>query len=153
MIVGVVKETFPGERRVALVPGVLPAVTALGADVLVETGAGLEAGFPDDSYVEKGARIAGARADVFRESDIVCMIRTSAANLEAGAADIELYRTDQVLIGLSEPLTALEPMQKIAATGARTLALELIRLRGLGHRPGHGGRTLRRTFRGGKGQA
>lgn len=126
MIVGVVKETFPGERRVALVPGVLPSITKAGAEVIVEAGAGLEAGFPDQEYEEKGAKIVSDRAEIFRSADIVCTIRTCAANPEKGAGDLELYRKDQVIIGLSEPLTALEPIQKIAATGVRLFALELI---------------------------
>ena len=50
MIVGVVKETFPGERRVALVPGVLPSITKAGAEVIVQAGAGIEAGFPDKEF-------------------------------------------------------------------------------------------------------
>jgi NAD(P) transhydrogenase subunit alpha len=126
MIVGVVKETFPGERRVALVPGVLPSITKAGAEVIVEAGAGLEAGFPDQEYEEKGAKIVSDRAEVFRSADIVCTIRAYGANPEKGAGDLELYRKDQVIIGLSEPLTALEPIEKIAATGVRLFALELI---------------------------
>jgi len=47
MIVGVVRETFPGERRVALVPGTLPVLTRAGLEVLIEAGAGAAAGFPD----------------------------------------------------------------------------------------------------------
>ncbi|MDY7109811.1 MAG: NAD(P) transhydrogenase subunit alpha [Planctomycetota bacterium] len=126
MIVGVVKETFPGERRVALVPGVLPSITKAGAEVIVEAGAGLEAGFPDQEYEEKGAKVVSDRAEIFKSADIVCMIRTSGANPEKGTGDLELYRKDQVLIGLSEPLTEPEPIRKIAATGARLFALELI---------------------------
>ncbi len=126
MIIGVVKETFPCERRVALVPTVVPLVTKLGAEVLVESGAGLEASFTDAEFEERGAKIAAARADVFRDAGIVCMIRTAAANPAAGAGDLDLYRPGQVLVGLSEPLTDLEPMQRIAGTGARTFALELI---------------------------
>jgi NAD(P) transhydrogenase subunit alpha len=126
MIVGVVKETFPGERRVALVPGVLPSITKAGAEVIVEAGAGLEAGFPDQEYEEKGAKIVSARAEIFRSADIVCMIRAYGANPGKGAGDLARYRKDQVLVGLSEPLTALEPIKKIAATGAKLFALELI---------------------------
>jgi NAD(P) transhydrogenase subunit alpha len=126
MIVGVVKETFPGERRVALVPGVLPYLTRAGAEVIVERGAGLEAGYPDAEYEEKGAKIVDDHAEIYRQADVVCMIRTSAANPDHGAGDLELYRKDQVLIGLSEPLTEKEPIEKIARTGARLFALELI---------------------------
>ncbi len=58
MKIGVPKETTPGERRVALVPELVPKLAAFGLTVLVETGAGLEAGFPDQGYLEKGAQIS-----------------------------------------------------------------------------------------------
>ena len=65
MIVGVPKERYPGERRVALVPAVLPALVRAGLEVVVEEGAGLAAGFPDALYTERGARVLSGRADVF----------------------------------------------------------------------------------------
>ena len=73
MKIGVPKETFPGERRVALVPAVLPALKKLGIDVVVEQGAGAEAGFPDASYASAGATVA-TRADVF-QCEIVAQVR------------------------------------------------------------------------------
>ena len=53
MIVGVPRETFPGERRVALVPAVVPTLKKSGLDVIVEAGAGVEAGYPDTTYTDK----------------------------------------------------------------------------------------------------
>jgi len=126
MIVGVVSETFPGERRVALVPAILGAIQKGGAEVIVQRGAGDPAGFPDDEFTEKGAKIIGDRAEVFGSADIVCMIRTFGANTVEGKGDLALYRRGQTIIGLSEPLTTLEPVQKIAATGVRCFAMELV---------------------------
>jgi len=60
LTIGVVKETFPGERRVALVPAALPKLIQAGAEILVEAGAGAEAGYGDPEYAGKGARIAAA---------------------------------------------------------------------------------------------
>ncbi len=57
MIVGVPKESYPGERRVGLVPMVLPSLLKAGFEVVVEAGAGVEAGYPDQHYIEKGAKI------------------------------------------------------------------------------------------------
>ena len=57
MIVGVPRETYPGERRVALVPIVIPALAKAGMEVIVEAGAGAAAGFPDAEYAAKGAKI------------------------------------------------------------------------------------------------
>ncbi|MCP3904577.1 MAG: NAD(P) transhydrogenase subunit alpha [Planctomycetes bacterium] len=126
MIVGVVNETFPGERRVALVPAVVGMIEKCGAEVIVQRGAGDSAGFPDSEFTEKGAKIVADRAEVFSTADIVCMIRTFGANTENGADDLAMYRDGQTIIGMSEPLTALEPVQKIAATGVRCFAMELV---------------------------
>ena len=59
MKVAVLKETFPGERRVAVVPAAVPALKKAGLEISVEAGAGLAAGFPDDAYRAAGATIVG----------------------------------------------------------------------------------------------
>ncbi len=67
MIVGVPRESFPGERRVALVPAVIPALAKAGLEVVVQAGAGIEAGYPDAEYVAKGAKIvARSRRSISR---------------------------------------------------------------------------------------
>ena len=66
MIVGVPRESFPGERRVSLVPSVIPNLAKAGVEVAVETNAGLEAGYPDAEYMAKGAKIITDRAELFR---------------------------------------------------------------------------------------
>ena len=65
MIIGVPKETYPGERRVALVPMVIQTLTKAGFEVIVQSNAGLQAGYPDSQYTEKGAQIVGDRAALF----------------------------------------------------------------------------------------
>jgi NAD(P) transhydrogenase subunit alpha len=55
MIVGVPRESYPGERRVALVPAVLANLAKAGMQVVIEAGAGAAAGYPDAEYLEKGA--------------------------------------------------------------------------------------------------
>ncbi len=72
---GVVKETYPGERRVALVPAVLPTLAKAGVSCLLEAGAGEAAGFFDKLYQDQGATVAGSRAQVFAESDVVVQVR------------------------------------------------------------------------------
>ena len=71
MIVGVPKETFPGERRVALIPASVPALVKTKIDVHVEAGAGASAGFPDAEYASKGAKVVSSRAEVFAAAEIV----------------------------------------------------------------------------------
>ncbi len=84
MIVAVAKETFPGERRVALVPAVVASLTKAGLEVLIESGAGQAAGFSDAQYAEKGAKIAGSRAEAFA-ADCLLQVRSLGANPQAGA--------------------------------------------------------------------
>ena len=126
MIVGVVKETFPGERRVALVPAAVAALTAKDLKVIVEAGAGTAAGFPDAEYQEKGAGIVADRAEVFGKADVVCQVRTLGANPVEGRSDLELIRQGQVLVGLAEPLTDAAPTRDIAARGAILFGMELM---------------------------
>ncbi len=126
MIVGTVKETFPGERRVAITPHVVPALIKAGCEVLVESGAGAEAGFLDAAYVEKEANIAGDRAQVFRAADVMLQVRGYGANVERGRADLEHMRRGQTLIATFEPLTAAEAVRETAARGVTLLALELV---------------------------
>ncbi len=126
MIVGVPKETFPGERRVALVPGALPSLTKASLDVLVEASAGAEAGFADAAYAEKGARIAESRAQLFAEADIVLQVRSPGAAGAAGRDDIELLRPEQAVIGLSDPLGEPAAARAVAERGVSALSMELI---------------------------
>ena len=126
MVVGIPAETFPGERRVATVPAVLPALIKAGLDVLLEPGAGAAAGFGDSSYVDKGAALAADRAHVFAAADVVLQVRTLGANPDAGRADLELLRTGQVVIGLSEPLGEPGAARDLAARGVTAFSMELI---------------------------
>jgi len=126
MIIGVPKETFPGERRVALIPDHVPALRGKGMEVLVEAGAGEEADLADAAYRQKGAQVAGTRQEVFARAEVIFQVRTPGANPEAGAADLQLLRPGQALIGFAEPLLALEQIQAIAATGATLFAVELM---------------------------
>ena len=100
MIVGVPKESYPGERRVALVPLVIPNLTKAGLEVVVESGAGEAAGYPDAMYVEKGAKIAPDRAAVFGASDIVVQVLCYGSNDITGKADLPLYKKGQALFRL-----------------------------------------------------
>jgi NAD(P) transhydrogenase subunit alpha len=126
MIVGTTKETFPGERRVALTPHVVPQLTKAGCDVVIESGAGSDAGFPDAAYAEKGVKVVSDRAEVFRIADVVLQVRGLGANPDAGRADLALMRPSQTLIGAFEPLTAFDAAREVAAKGAIQFALELV---------------------------
>src|ERR1700723_4138522 len=126
MIVGVPRETFPGERRVALVPSVVPTLGKSGVEVVVEPGAGIEAGYPDADYTAKGAKIITERTEVFRTSDIIVQVLALGSNDKTGEADLPLFHRDQVLIGFLRPLGELKTIQQIAETGVTSFSVELM---------------------------
>lgn len=126
MIVGVPTEIFPGERRVALTPAVVPLLAKAGLEVIIEAGAGAAAGYPDTQYQEKGAKALSNRAEVFAQSDIIVQVLSHGANDKTGAEDLPLLRRGQVLIGFLRPLASAETVQEVAQTGATAFAVELI---------------------------
>lgn len=126
MIVGVLKETYPGEHRVALVPAVLPSLKKGGMDVIVESKAGEQAGYPDSAYIEKGGTIASSRAQVFEKAHCVVQVRLLGANLTEGQSDLAGFRKGQMLIGMAEALTAPQSVQDLASREVTAFALELM---------------------------
>ncbi|HTM35174.1 MAG TPA: Re/Si-specific NAD(P)(+) transhydrogenase subunit alpha [Terriglobales bacterium] len=126
MIVGVPKEIYPGERRVALTPVVVPMLAKAGLEVVVESGAGEKAGYLDAQYQEKGGKILSDRNSVFSQSDIVVQVLGHGANDKTGGSDLELMRKGQVLIGFLRPLASAETVQQIAHTGVSAYAVELM---------------------------
>jgi NAD(P) transhydrogenase subunit alpha len=126
MIVGVPRESFPGERRVALVPAVIPTLAKAGLEVVVETAAGLEAGYPDADYIAKGAKILPQRAEVFRTANIITQVLCYGSNDKTGSADVPLFQRDQVLIGFLRPLGSVETITEIAGKGVTAFSVELM---------------------------
>ena len=126
MIIGVPKESYPGERRVALVPAVIPNLIKAGFEIAIEKGAGVEAGYPDALYVEKGAKILPDRAAIFAAADIVVQVLCYGSNDITGKEDLALMRRGQVLIGFLRPLGSAEAVQQIARTGVTSFAVELM---------------------------
>jgi NAD(P) transhydrogenase subunit alpha len=126
MIVGVPRESFPGERRVALVPAVIPVLAKAGMEVIVQAGAGVDAGYPDADYVAKGAKIVVDRAEVFRAADIIVQILCYGSNDKTGKNDLPLFKRDQILIGFLRPLGSVETVQGIASAGVTSFSVELM---------------------------
>lgn len=126
MIVGVPAEIFPGEQRVALVPGDVPALTKLGLEVLVEAGAGVRAGFPDAQYVERGANVSPSRTELCAAADILFQVRAGGAAPAQADGDLALLRSGQVLLAFVEPLWEPRQIAALAERGVSVLALELV---------------------------
>jgi NAD(P) transhydrogenase subunit alpha len=126
MIVGVPKEAFPGERRVALVPLVIPTLTKAGFEVLVQESAGASAGYPDSEYAEKGARLIAARAEVFKAADIIVQVLSHGSNDVTGKDDLPLFHPGQAVIGFLRPFGSAESALELAATGVTSLSVEMM---------------------------
>lgn len=126
MIVGVPKEIYPKERRVALVPAVIPALKKSGLEVIVEAGAGIGAGYPDAEYSEKGAQLIPNRAELFQKADIVVQFLCHGANDKTGSSDLSLMRKGQVLLGFLRPLGAIKTLQEISDRGVSAFSVELM---------------------------
>ena len=126
MNVAVVRETYPGERRVALVPALAPQLTKAGWRVLVEAGSGAAAGLSDADYQASGAEIVPDRNAAFQQADVVLQVRCLGANLQAGRGDLDLLRPEQVVIGMCDPLGQPEAIRELAERKAIVFALELM---------------------------
>jgi proton-translocating NAD(P)+ transhydrogenase subunit alpha len=126
VIVGVPKETYPRERRVALTPAVVPLLAKAGLEVVLEAGAGERAGYPDAQYQDKGAKIQPDRRTVFGQSDIIVQVLCHGANDKTGTNDLSLMRRGQVLIGFLRPLGSPDSVQQVAQTGVSAYAVELM---------------------------
>jgi NAD(P) transhydrogenase subunit alpha len=126
MIAGVVKESFQGERRVALVPAMLGPLSKAGAEVVIESGAGVEAGYADDAYTGKGARILPSRRDVIEAAEVLLQVRAYGSNLEAGRADLEMLGAGKTVVGMCDPLGEPAAAKEFAGTGATLFSMEMM---------------------------
>lgn len=126
MIVGVPKESYPGERRVALVPAVIPHLIKAKIEVAIETGAGQQAGYPDVAYAEKGGKILPDRGAVFAQSDVITQVLCYGSNDLTGKADLPLYRRGQAIIGFLRPFGSQEVVEQIARAGVTACSVEFM---------------------------
>jgi NAD(P) transhydrogenase subunit alpha len=117
MIVAVPKETAPGERRVALVPDLVPKLLRAGLEVVVQAGAGAGAGFLDAVYQEQGARL---EPDVCAEADIFLRAQPPTA------AEVGTFKAGAILIGFLQPYTNAAGIQALAARQVTAFAMELM---------------------------
>jgi H+-translocating NAD(P) transhydrogenase subunit alpha len=117
MRVGIPKESWPGETRVAVIPAGVAVLKKSGLDVAVETGAGSLAGFTDDAYKQEGAAVVD-RSEVFGTADVLLTVRALPV---AGP-----LRKGQVVIGFADPLGAPDVVHDAARTGATVLSMELM---------------------------
>jgi NAD(P) transhydrogenase subunit alpha len=117
MIVGVPKETVAGEQRVALVPDLIPKLSAAAGEVLVEPSAGAAAGYLDAAYAEKGARL---EADVLDKADVILKVQPPTV------AESERIKNGATLIGFLQPYSNGAGIQALALRNVTAFAMELM---------------------------
>lgn len=126
MIIGVPKETYPGEKRVALIPAIIPSLQKAGMEVHIESEAGVESGYPDAAYVEKGGTIVASRQQLFERAHVIAQVRTLGANPEQGKTDLPLMQQNQVIVGMAETLYNPQSIQELTTRQVRAFAMELM---------------------------
>jgi len=126
MIVGVPKETYPGEKRVALIPAIIPSLQKGGMEVLIERGAGADSGYPDSVYEEKGGTVATSRLQLFETAKIIVQVRLLGSNPEQGQTDLPLMQAGQLIIGMAEALSNPHALRDLNARKVMAFAMELM---------------------------
>jgi len=120
LTIGVPRETFPGEKRVATVPEVVEKLVKLGFGVRVESGAGVDANFGDDAYQTAGATIAASAADLYAGADMVFKVRAPTPD------EIALMKPGTTLVSFVWPAQNPELMQQLASAGLTVLAMDAL---------------------------
>ena len=119
-VIGVPKEVFPGEKRVATVPDVVPKLAKLGFDVIVESGAGAGANISDEAYAAAGATVVPDAASVWSRADIVFKVRAPSPE------EVALVRTGQTLVSFIWPAQNPQLLQALAGQRATVLAMDSV---------------------------
>ncbi len=125
MIIGVPKETYPGERRVAIVPATVPSLQKAGFVVHLEQGAGLEAGFTDKMYEDQGV-VVSDRAEVLSKAEVILQVRAIGTGNESDAEDLKALKKGQIVIGLIDALTNKNAVEALGSANVKSFALELV---------------------------
>jgi len=120
MKIGVPKEIFKGEQRVACTPEETARLIKLGHEVLIESGAGTAAGYLDDDFRATGATIVDDTPELWRSSDLICKVRAPQGD------EVAHLSTGKALIGMLAPAQNEDLLKAIADNGASAIAMEAI---------------------------
>ncbi|MBT5599897.1 MAG: Re/Si-specific NAD(P)(+) transhydrogenase subunit alpha, partial [Planctomycetaceae bacterium] len=124
MKAAVLKERFPDERRVALLPDNVKKLQAAGYEILIERGAGLGSSITDEDYSAAGAQLID-RAEA-TAADILLQVRSAGANTANGDDDVQLMHAGQIVIGMCDPLGNAAAIGMLAEQGVSQVALEMV---------------------------
>jgi NAD(P) transhydrogenase subunit alpha len=126
MKIAIPKERRPNERRVAASPETVKKLKGLGLDVVVESGAGIGAAYPDRAYVEAGAVIETEPAAVFGDADIVLKVQRPLGMAEGGPDEVHLLKPGAILIGILAPYGSSEALKAYAKAKVTAISMELM---------------------------
>src|SRR5690349_7293705 len=123
MRLAVPKEVVPGEKRVALVPEVIPQLVKLGHTVAVQAGAGTAAGFTDDAYRAAGASVVPDAASVYSGAQMILKVQRPDTN---GSNELASLDRDAILIGLLQPAGDPTIFAHLAEANITSMSMELV---------------------------
>lgn len=126
MKIAIPKERRENEKRVAASPDTVKKFVGLGADVVIETGAGLTSSFSDENYTEAGASIAADEAAALKDADIVLKVQRPLTDAEGGPDELALLKSGATLIAQLAPLQNRDQVSAYAAAGVNAVAMELV---------------------------
>ena len=126
MLIGVPREIASGEKRVALVPDVVPQLTGAGHRVMIERDAGLRAGFTDETYRAAGCEIADSAADVYSAAQMILKVQRPGREENSGEAELDMMQEGTVLVGLLQPAGDPALFQQLADRRIVALSMELV---------------------------
>lgn len=126
MRIGVPREIFAGEARVAVTPEVTGELRNLGFEISIESSAGEPASFSDNAFRDAGADIAASAASLYADADIILKVRAPQEHPEQGYDELELLRAGQVLIGFLWPALSPELLERLAARGVTALSMDAV---------------------------
>ncbi len=120
MKIAVIKETHPGETRVAMIPPTAAKLVKLGAELEIEQGLGLSCRYEDGAYTEVGARIGSSREDMLKTADIILRLR------KPPREEIDLMRRGSIHVSYLDPFNEVELVDAMKAAGISAISLEMI---------------------------